>query len=409
MVLIIAMIAFLLVTVLFILDTAKDQTTTSEVSTYLSPFESGTFVRHNYAASVDSVWRAISNLSDYNYWFPGVGRILPVIDSDRYVHRYSFDQFIFAPGSLLRIKPKGPFPSGKAMIASVVPNKKLEMVMQYNPLHKEYVSFDLNTHSEGTTLSCTRKSYGPFSFMSVWGFDSNKSKILDNLGYLIPEEEFKSDSKTTKEATSSDSSTDNIFADRNQMAAYLVNKTLDGDSNIIKAANDVYARGKAKALLMKINKGTAERPAMPEAGEAAPVTPTNSETSDNKPQSAPTQSPEDIIATVVNQALDGDDAPLKALEDKVLRAKSKSLIMKINKGTAERPAMPEAGEAIEKESSHSYEQIEKDDGSDNTQDDLFIKLVEEGVKGNMDEINGLEDKVLRGKIKAAIVKAKRSS
>jgi hypothetical protein len=168
--------------------------------------------------------------------------------------------------------------------------------------------------------------------MSVWGFDSNKSKILDNLGYLIPEEEFKSDSKTTKEATSSDTSTDNIFADRNQMAAYLVNKTLDGDSNIIKATNDVYARGKAKALLMKINKGTAER-----------------------------------------------------------------------------PAMPEAGEAIEKESSHSYEQIEKDDGSDNTQDDLFIKLVEEGVKGNMDEINGLEDKVLRGKIKAAIVKAKRSS
>ena len=409
MVLIIAMIAFLLVTVLFILDTAKDQTTTSEVSTYLSPFESGTFVRHNYAASVDSVWRAISNLSDYNYWFPGVGRILPVIDSDRYVHRYSFDQFIFAPGSLLRIKPKGPFPSGKAMIASVVPNKKLEMVMQYNPLHKEYVSFDLNTHSEGTTLSCTRKSYGPFSFMSVWGFDSNKSKILDNLGYLIPEEEFKSDSKTTKEATSSDSSADNIFADRNQMAAYLVNKTLDGDSNIIKATNDVYARGKAKALLMKINKGIAERPAMPEAGEAAPVTPANSATTDNKPQAAPTQSPEDIIATVVNQALDGDDAPLKALEDKVLRAKSKSLIMKINKGTAERPAMPEAGVAIEQESSHSNELIEKDDGSDNTQDDLFIKLVEEGVKGNMDEINGLEDKVLRGKIKAAIVKAKRSS
>ncbi len=409
MVLIIAMIAFLLVTVLFILDTAKDQTTTSEVSTYLSPFESGTFVRHNYAASVDSVWRAISNLSDYNYWFPGVGRILPVIDSDRYVHRYSFDQFIFAPGSLLRIKPKGPFPSGKAMIASVVPNKKLEMVMQYNPLHKEYVSFDLNTHSEGTTLSCTRKSYGPFSFMSVWGFDSNKSKILDNLGYLIPEEEFKSDSKTSKDATISDSSSNNIFADRNQMAAYLVNKTLDGDSNIIKATNDVYARGKAKALLIKINKGTAERPAMPVAGDVAPVTPSNSATSDNKSQAAPTQSPEDIIATVVNQALDGDDAPLKALEDKVLRAKSKSLIMKINKGIAERPAMPEAGDAIEQESSHSNEQIEKDDGSDNTQDDLFIKLVEEGVKGNMDEINGLEDKVLRGKIKAAIVKAKRSS
>ena len=346
MVLIIAMIAFLVVTILFVLDTAKDQTTTSEVSTYLSLFESGTFVRHNYSASIDSVWRAISNLSDYNYWFPGVGRILPVVDTDRYVHRYSFDKFIFAPGSLLKIKPKGPFPNGKAMIASVVPNKKLEMIMQYNPLHKEYVSFDLNTHSEGTTLSCTRKSYGPFSFMSVWGFDSNKSKILDNLGYLIPEEEFKSDTQNSKESTTSDSSSDNLFADRNQMAAYLVNKTLDGDTNIIKATNDVYARGKAKALLIKINKGTAERPAMPEAGEASPNTTTESTQTENTQQATTSLNPEDIIATVVNQALDGDEAPLKALEDKVLRAKSKSLIMKINKGTAERPAMPESNKKI---------------------------------------------------------------
>ena len=409
MVLIIAMIAFLVVTVLFVLDTAKDQTTTSEVSTYLSPFESGTFVRHNYAASIDSVWRAISNLSDYNYWFPGVGRILPVVDTDRYVHRYSFDKFIFAPGSLLKIKPKGPFPNGKAMIASVVPNKKLEMIMQYNPLHKEYVSFDLNTHSEGTTLSCTRKSYGPFSFMSVWGFDSNKSKILDNLGYLIPEEEFKSDTQNSKESTASDSSTDNLFADRNQMAAYLVNKTLDGDTNIIKATNDVYARGKAKALLIKINKGTAERPAMPEAGEASPKTTTESTQTENTQQATPSLNPEYIIATVVNQALDGDEAPLKALEDKVLRAKSKSLIMKINKGTAERPAMPESNKTATKETSADDEQTEKNDSPDNSQDDLIVRLVEEGLKGNMDEINSLEDKVLRGKIKAAIVKAKRSS
>ena len=64
--------------------------------------------------------------------------------------------------------------------------------MQFNPFLKEYISFNLESHSEGTTLSCTRKSYGPFSFMSVWGFDSSKSKILDNLGYLIPQEDFTS-------------------------------------------------------------------------------------------------------------------------------------------------------------------------------------------------------------------------
>ena len=31
-----------------------------------------------------------------------------------------------------------------------------------------------------------------------------------------------------------------------------------------------------------------------------------------------------------------------------------------------------------------------------------------GIDGNMDEINSLEDKVLRGKIKAAVIKAKRN-
>ena len=401
MVLIISITAFLLVTILFVLDTAKDQSTTSEISSFLSPFQAETFVRHNYAASADSVWSAISNLSSYNYWFPGIGRILPVVKTDRYVHRYSFDQFNFAPGSLLQIRPKGPFPSGKATIASVETNKKLELIMQFNPLLKEYISFNLESHSEGTTLSCTRKSYGPFSFMSVWGFDSSKSKILDNLGYLIPQEDFTS-SKEKSEASQEDGDTsDSLFSDRNQMAAYLVNKTLDGDTEIIKATKDVYARGKAKALLIKINKGTAERPAMPEAG-AAPSTPPAASTAAT---STPSQSPEDIIATVVNQALDGDDGPLNALDDKVLRAKSKSLIMKINKGTAERPAMPEAGESSEP--STKDEQTKESESIN--QDEIMKKLIADGIDGNMDEINALEDKVMRGKIKAAIVKAKRSS
>jgi ABC-type transporter lipoprotein component MlaA len=36
-----------------------------------------------------------------------------------------------------------------------------------------------------------------------------------------------------------------------------------------------------------------------------------------------------------------------------------------------------------------------------------VRLVKAGVKGNMDEINTLDNKVLRGKIKSAIVKEKR--
>jgi ABC-type transporter lipoprotein component MlaA len=39
---------------------------------------------------------------------------------------------------------------------------------------------------------------------------------------------------------------------------------------------------------------------------------------------------------------------------------------------------------------------------------LISRLVEAGLSGNMDEINALASRVLRGKIKAAIVKAKRT-
>ena len=52
------------------------------------------------------------------------------------------------------------------------------------------------------------------------------------------------------------------------------------------------------------------------------------------------QSPEEILATVVNHALEGNDVPLNTLDDKVIKAKAKALIVRINKGTAERPEMP---------------------------------------------------------------------
>ena len=412
MVLIIAMTAFLLVTFFFVIDASRDQTTTSELSTYLSPFESETYVSHSYSAPVESVWKELSNLAGYNYWFPGIARLLPVVETDRYVHKYSFDQFDFLPGSELTVRPRGPFPSGKGMIASAVPNKKLEMVMQFNPFNKEFVTFNLESHNEGTTLTCTRKSFGPFSFLTVWGFDSNKSKILDNLGFLIPEQEIANDDLKTKSTDADDGATDSLFEDRNLMAAYLVNKTLDGDDNIIKSTKDVYARGKAKALLIKIGRGTAERPPMPDPGEqTTSKSEPPSTTSENKNETVPPkveQSPEDIIASVVNSALDGDDAPLNALDNKVLRAKAKAMMVKIKRGTIDRPAMPDTAAPLANDASQTESPQSTEKQSESTED-LINRLVADGVSGKMDEINELTDKVLRGKIKAAIVKAKRSS
>ncbi len=54
----------------------------------------------------------------------------------------------------------------------------------------------------------------------------------------------------------------------------------------------------------------------------------------------------------------------------------------------------------------------KDQNSKNnieTDEDKIKRLVSDGLQGEMDEINSLDDRVLRGKIKAAIVKEKRKS
>ena len=75
------------------------------------------------------------------------------------------------------------------------------------------------------------------------------------------------------------------------------------------------------------------------------------------------------------------------------------MIVKIKRGTIERPPMPELSESEENNNSVNIESDE----------DKKQRLITAGVNGEMDEINNLTDRVLRGKIKAAIVKKKRRS
>ena len=110
-------------------------------------------------------------------------------------------------------------------------------------------------------------------------------------------------------------------------------------------------------------------------------------------------SKEDQVALLVNKGLDGDMDSVNSFQDKVLRGKAKAMIVKIKRGTIERPPMPEIPES------------EGNNNSVNTESDQDKKqrLITAGVNGEMDEINNLKDRVLRGKIKAAIVKEKRRS
>ena len=398
----------------------SEQTITSDFSSYLNPFSAETIVKHSYSSKPEMVWAEITNLADYNFWFPGILRILPVVNTDRYVHKYSFDKFQLAPGALLRLRPNTLSPMFQGRITSVEPNKKLSIEMRFNPVHKETVVFDLEPIPEGTSVTCRRTSKGLFSWMSIWGFSNNKSKILDNLGYLIPEDEQDSSDQTDSAADAGPQYS------REATIARAVQAGLDGNMDLVNSIPDKPTRGMAKAMLVQskrkgnvmpdhLVKALSEEPS---ANIDKPKADGEKKKDEPTPDGLPSFSnQDDLISFVVNKALDGDDEPINAINDKPTRGKAKALLVKIKRGAIERPAMPELSEtpsssAQNKETPQPEATTEAEDTSEDKSEpesELIERLVTAGINGNMDEINALENKVLRGKIKAAIVKAKRAS
>ena len=397
----------------------SEQTITSDFSSYLNPFSAETIVKHSYSSKPEMVWAEITNLADYNFWFPGILRILPVVNTDRYVHKYSFDKFQLAPGALLRLRPNTLSPMFQGRITSVEPNKKLSIEMRFNPVHKETVVFDLEPIPEGTSVTCRRTSKGLFSWMSIWGFSNNKSKILDNLGYLIPEDE-----QDLSDQTDSTADAGPQYS-REATIARAVQAGLDGNMDLVNSIPDKPTRGMAKAMLVQSKrKGNVMPDHLVKALSEEPsanIDKTKADGEKKKDEPTPDGLPsfsnqDDLISFVVNKALDGDDEPINAINDKPTRGKAKALLVKIKRGAIERPAMPELSETPSSAQNKATPQPEATTDAEGTSEEqseseseLIERLVTAGINGNMDEINALENKVLRGKIKAAIVKSKRAS
>ena len=397
MILTIALIAVFAVIVLFVIDASQDQASASGVSTHFQLFSAETIVEQEFAARPKFVWNTITRFSDYNFWFPGVLRLLPVVESNRYVHRFSFDRFNLQPGSTIRLRPFSLSPSFLGKIIAAKENKQLSIEMRFNPLHKEQVVFELNPTAGGTSVVCRRTSRGLFSWLTLWGFSNNKSKILDNLGYFIPEE------VVVKKVDASTSHDSGPKYSRDTIIARAVQAGLGGNRDLINAIPDKPTRGMAKAMLVQSQRKDNTMPehlvnALSEAPADEALPPSGELNID--PGGIPNFStPDDLIAYVVNKALDGDGGPVSEIADKPTRGKAKAMLVKIKRGALERPDMPPVP---------SLESSPPDLGEEESEEALVARLIDAGLSGNMDEINALDNRVFRGKIKAAIVKAKRA-
>ena len=392
MLLTIATIAVLIVLVLFIWDTNSGHETQSNIRSFYRPFYAETSVSHEFLSTPTAVWKALTTLDGYSSWFPQVSRLLPDVKTHRYVHQFSFDQFRLMPGAKLLLRPNSWSPLYQSRVVVVDENKEISFDLKYSPFFREYVVFALEPQPYGTTVTCRRTSRGLFSFLSLWGLSNTKSKILDNLGYFIPNEKTKEGRRENNGATAQAPA-----LSREATIAQAVQAGLDGNMDLINAIPDKPTRGLAKATLIQTKrKGGALPEHLQKAlSEAPTVVPTKQQSEGTSPFS----NQEEQIAYLVNLTLDGNDEALNAVPDRVIRGKTKAMLAKIKRGALERPPMPEA--SVEPAPEANLEEQENEE-------QLIIRLVKAGVEGNMDETNSLDNKVLRGKIKSAIVKEKRA-
>jgi len=359
-------------------------------SSYASwtPFQANSQIRHHFSSSKEIVWKMITSLETYNVWFSGIQRAMPDIQSKRYVHQFSFDKLPLVPGSFFKIRPASLAPWFRCRIITIEKEKEFGFDFRMTPFYEEYVSFKIEEAEQGVFVTCDRSSKGVFSFLSLLNWSSSKSKILRRLAAITPVIDFgKTDDKSEDENAAD---MWNGYASREDYINYAVNMGLQNNMDVINAITDKPTRGLAKAGLVHA-KRTGKTPPMPE--KPAPG---------SKPSTASTASTElsreQIVAMVVNKALDGDMDPINSIEDKPTRGIAKALMVKIKRGSAERPPMPEIPDTVSEQSENTAAENEEQ---------LIERLVATGLTGDMEEVNALDNRVLRGKIKAAIVKAKR--
>ena len=417
-------------------------------------------------AGISDVWTCLISLKDYHLWYPGIQRMLPLNDMGRYVHQYSFDQLELKPGSHVRTRSRALFPFLNGRIMGMEKERQFTLFLRINPLLKELTQFELEEKNDKILVTCTRTYKGLFSLIGYWGFHKNKSLLLKDFQEIffpqIAEDKKKKEGKSTEtesapvmnrettiayavnkgmagdmdfinsipdkptrglakaalvrakrtgiippmpdippgkvssETIKPKTDVDGVpvFEDTQDLIHYAVNLGLDGNMDVINGIPDKPTRGKAKALMVK-SKRTRERPPMPEI----PIQ-TESSSAGNEDASSPKfESIEDLINYAVNKALDGDMEFINSIEEKPTRGKAKAMMVKC-KRTGNRPPMPELP-------GHAEKSVRRKTEKDESEEELMKRLIAVGIEGNMEEINALDNRVIRGKIKAAIVREKR--
>ena len=354
------------------------------------PFKSESFMEHHFSTTKEIMWDMITSLEMYNVWFYGIQRALPENEAERFVHKYSFTNLDVKPGVFFKIRPMTIAPWFRCRIMTVEHEKEFGFTFKTTPFSTEYIQLSIREADNGVWVKCRRYSHGMFSIMDQFNWQE-KSKNFQRLDNIVPKVSFDTKDDGDSIGDSSESQFGG-FASRQDYINYAINMGMQGNLDYVDSIPEKPIRGMAKAGIVKA-KRTGELPPLPEKAKPGEST--------NELGGVDSLSKDEMIAYLTNKGLDGDMDAVNNCTDKVIRGKAKAMIVKINRGSIERPPMPEI------ETTSNASQQDKENAE--TDEEKMQRLITKGIEGDMDEINELENRVLRGKIKAAVIKAKRAS
>ena len=472
-----ATVALLLLAYYFVKSTSADQNLDLNYSSEVYPNKASVSTTMDIDAPIEVIWKALTNMSNYKLWYPWVYRLRVINENvDRWVHKHSLLQYQMEVGNFFKIQPFFGAPYNLCRFITIDREKRLAMEMRFFPFNKEIVTFSLTPYKNCVEVSYASTSNSLINFLTAFMFSWQGKKILRNFNEILPDLDYDDEDGDTR------TSVPEFVIDDNFINALIAKAYIDGD-DILNGITEKVVRGKAKSGLLKAKRAGVVPEAASDAlslvtqylsggpapGASSDVVPvpdvpekirinqyilkgldgdmdiinniedrvlrskvksglTKAKRSGERPEipadtaplgSTPTSAPppaavpiktvdeETTINTYVAKAMGGEEEAIAEIEDRVLRAKVKSALIKA-KRTGLVPEVPKDLPQPETEEVVLEQTVESVTPPDNP-DAIVEQAVQAALDGNMDVINKIEDRVLRAKAKSALVKAKREN
>lgn len=385
----------------FVRKTTAEQNLDLDYSVEFHPRRTTVSATIDIEAPPELIWKTLTDMSNYRLWLPWIHRLRVTNGSvDRWAHKHSILKYNMKVGSRFKIQPFFGAPYTDCRFITIDPEKTLAMEMRFFPFNREVVTFTLSPFKNCVEVAYISENNTLLNFITASMFSWQGKDVLRNLSQTLPDVDLKED------ATETVATTPKFVIDDNFLNALIAKAYAEG-ADILNGISEKVIRGKAKSGLVKAKRAEKPPETTSDAatavnqflsGGTAPAAPATS--------SEPTvHVPEDVrISQYVIQGLDGDDDIINAIDDRVFRAKVKSALIKA-KRTGERPELPQDTPPLGGESAPAATTAPPPQAID--EDTLVNTYVANAMKGDEEAIASIEDRILRAKVKSALVKAKR--